>query len=176
MVFWREDMHLAAPDDLEQIIGLLEDSAAWMVSIGIHRWPPGTFVASGAQLRSAIEAATVYVWKVRGRVWGTIRLTESDASIWGTDDAAALYIHKMSVQRSLKGGGFGKALVHWAEEVAVTRGRSVLRLDCWAENPRLCAFYESCGFRRIRTLLVQGWLHQLFEKDVRAEALCAARP
>lgn len=165
LVLHPEDMHQADDRDLEAIIDLLEESAAWMISIGIDRWRPGTFIATRDQLTLELEAGIVYVWKVEGQVLGTLRLTEHDVSIWGNDGVPALYVHKMSVRRTLRGRGSGRALVQWVEKEAMARRRDVLRLDCWAENPRLCAFYESCGFKPIRTVTVKGWLHQLFEKE-----------
>jgi GNAT superfamily N-acetyltransferase len=157
-------MHVASCDDLQQVVDLLEESAAWMVSIGIKRWLPGSFIAGQDKVKEAIGTETVYVWRVAGKVLATIRLTENDDSIWGTEAGPALYVHKMSVSRSLKGNGFGPRLLNWAEAEAVSRKFSALRLDCWAENARLCSFYDSCGFRRVGLIRVEGWLHQLFEK------------
>jgi GNAT superfamily N-acetyltransferase len=164
-----EDVHLADFGDVDPIIALLEESAQWMVSIGILRWQPGVFVASTGSLRSAVEARTVYVWKTDGVVRGTIRLTEQDHSVWGVAPGPALYVHKLTVQRSLKGHGFGTRLLQWAEDQARTRKLDRLRLDCWSENVRLCHYYDCLGFRRAGVVRVEGWLHQLFEKPVTRE-------
>ena len=160
---------MAETGDLDSIIALLEESAKWMVSIGILRWQPGAFIASNGNLKSAIEAKTVYVWKTDGLVQSTIRLTESDESIWGLDVGPALYVHKLTVRRTLKGRGFGTCLLKWAEQQAMIRELDILRLDCWSENARLCSFYEGHGFRRLGIVTVEGWLHQRFEKFITAE-------
>jgi len=110
------NMRQASEDDVGDIIELLEESSAWMVSIGIDRWQPGAHAAAEQQLRSEVKSGTVYVWKPADVVFGTIRLTDSDDAIWPNDAIAALYIHKISVRRSLKGNGFGKSLLQWADQ------------------------------------------------------------
>lgn len=160
------EMRRACEDDVVDIIELLEESSAWMVSIGINRWQPGAHVAAEQQLRGEVQRGIVYVWKPSCVLIATMRLTETDDAIWSNDSTTALYIHKMSVRRSLKGRGYGTLLVRWAEQQATRRGLDRLRLDCWAENQRLCNFYLSCGFQPLRTTTVQGWTHQLFERRI----------
>src|SRR5262245_15811415 len=63
-MFSPDDVHVAGLDDLQKIVDLLEESAAWMLTIGITRWQPGCFTASQDQLKAAIATGTVYVWKV----------------------------------------------------------------------------------------------------------------
>ena len=160
------EMRQASEDDVIDIIDLLEESSAWMISIGIDRWQPGAHAAAEQQLRNEVKRGNVYVWKPLNALFATIRLTGTDEAIWPNDSTAALYIHKMSVRRSLKGRGLGKLLLQWAEQRATRDGVDRLRLDCWAENQRLCKFYLSCGFQPIRTVIVQGWNHQLFERRI----------
>jgi predicted N-acetyltransferase YhbS len=84
-------------------------------------------------------------------VVGGVTLTETDPLIW-TDNTPAFYIHRLVVARYLKGQDIGSVIVDLVEQRAITSGKSVLRLDCWANNDRLKRYYERIGFRKIRDL------------------------
>ncbi len=46
--------------------------------------------------------------------------------------------------------------MRWAEREPAARGLHLARLDCMAENPALCAYYERAGYRLVRTKTHQG--------------------
>lgn len=56
------------------------------------------------------------------------------------------YIGPIAVEPTLQGQGIGRRLVGAAFEVAAAGAPPTVALDC---DPRLVAFYESCGFRPV---------------------------
>jgi hypothetical protein len=81
-------------------------------------------------------------------VVGSVTVSETDPLIWN-DNTPALYIHRLVVARDLKGLNLGQLMIDRIEEIAVDRGKEVLRLDCWANNQRLKSYYERIGFARV---------------------------
>jgi len=51
------------------------------------------------------------------------------------------------IDDSPAGAGIGAALLEWASSYIASRGRSIVRLECDAKSPGLCAYYESLGFQ-----------------------------
>jgi RimJ/RimL family protein N-acetyltransferase len=45
-------------------------------------------------------------------------------------------------------------------------GKKFIRLDCMAENPALCAYYEQVGFTHRGETQGKGWKAALYEKKV----------
>jgi RimJ/RimL family protein N-acetyltransferase len=45
-------------------------------------------------------------------------------------------------------------------------GKKFIRLDCMAENPALCAYYEQAGFTYCGETRGKGWKAALYEKKV----------
>ncbi len=58
----------------------------------------------------------------------------------------------MITDRSASGRGVGKMMLDHAETPARRDGRETLILDAWTSNPDLHAYYESQGFRQVRTV------------------------
>lgn len=76
-----------------------------------------------------------------------------DAGLWTPEELAESYIiHRMMVPRSHAGQGIGAAMVEFADEIARKHGRRKLVLDAWDTNKRLHRYYQSLGFRYVRTV------------------------
>lgn len=123
----------------------LED---WMAQRGIDQWPPGSVPAE----RIAAQVAAGQWWVVRDAagLLGTVRVVDTDPEYWGEDDASALYVHGLMVDRRASGTGLGRALVEWVGQRARNAGATWLRLDHRASNPHLDDVYRSWGFEPVR--------------------------
>jgi ribosomal protein S18 acetylase RimI-like enzyme len=81
------------------------------------------------------------------------------------DDAG--YVSGLVVRPAVSGKGIGRRLLDWACRQSEQRGKRFLRLDCWADNPRLCDYYEAAGFRpRGEYYHNECWRGQRFEKPL----------
>ena len=74
------------------------------------------------------------------------------------------YVHTLVARRMPTARGVGADLLRWAERHTQGRGKAYLRLDCWAGNPKLVAYYERKGFMRCGKVTGEDRWEQLFEK------------
>jgi ribosomal protein S18 acetylase RimI-like enzyme len=161
-------IRVATSDDAATFAAIHEEVVNWLWARGIHQWQPGTFPISWVQ--DAIARGEVYVSIESGAVIGAVMLQEADPDTWGAASLAdaAGYIHGLRVRRSVAGRGIGRALIAWAERELVARGKRLARLDCWAANDALCAYYERAGYQRVGTRTVtdepEPFVAALFEK------------
>ena len=78
-----------------------------------------------------------------------------DEAIWQDRDRNdAIYIHRMCGNTAARGERFAALVFDWAIRFAIGAGRAFVRMDTWAENARLIAYYERCGFIRVGTRVI----------------------
>lgn len=166
-------MRPAAPVGATIFAEMHEEIARWLWERGIHQWQLGTFPIKWIQ--DAIARGEVYLASEDGLVLGVVIVQASDTFTWGDASVAdaAGYIHGLRVRRRAAGCGIGRALLRWAEREPAARGLHLVRLDCMAENPALCAYYERAGYRLVRTKTHQGgdgvYMVAMFEKSLEGE-------
>lgn len=112
-----------------------------------------------------MEREELYVARRGRRTVGTFSLLWSDPGVWADRLEDGGYVHALAVSRSEAGRGIGAALLECASGLVASRGRTCLRLDCWAGNPELCRYYEGLGFERRGTVdLGDGFVVQRYER------------
>lgn len=135
---------------------IMTEAATWLREIGQPLWPNEE--VSVEWLRRRAEPASVLVGYADRAPVVACLLEWEDEMFWpGIRDAG--FIHRLAVRRSAAGEGNAAALLDWAAEEAVRRGKNSLRLDCVAARTRLCAFYERCGFERVGTWVREPHYH-----------------
>lgn len=158
----------ATADDVPIFAEIQEEASQWLWARGIRQWQPGTFRVEWVQ--GPFERGEAYVASEQGVVIATIIIQPSDPDTWGKTADAAGYIHGLRVRRVAGGRGIGRALVGWAEREIAARGNRLARLDCIAENQALRSYYESMGYRNVRTATFEDdqgvYSLALFEKPV----------
>lgn len=134
----------ATAADVPAIHALRRSLEDWMAARGIDQWPAGSVPVE----RVAAQVADRQWWVVRddGGLLGSVRVVDTDPEYWGDDDAPALYVHGLMVDRRASGTGLGRALVEWVGDRARAAGVTWLRLDHRASNPHLDDVYRSWGF------------------------------
>jgi GNAT superfamily N-acetyltransferase len=65
---------------------------------------------------------------------------------WRCPVGKALVAHRLCVDPSHEGKGFGRALMHFATEQGRKQGFSCIRLDAYTGNPRSTLFYRHLGY------------------------------
>lgn len=88
----------------------------------------------------------MYLVHSQGEIVGTVRISDSDPTVWADDPAPAVYVHSLAVVRSHKGEGLGAKILNRVQLDAIARGRLRLRLDCLSTNQDLRHYYEMLGF------------------------------
>lgn len=149
----------ATPANLAEIRATYADGRARQREQGSPVWPEFTDraildeIEAGCLLRVVDSAALVGVFSV----------AYEDAAIWGHYERRAhIYLHRIARASAFPGRGLVDAVLRWALAHCETLGREGLRMDTWASNAALIAFYETLGF----TLLGQ----RRMEADARLPA------
>jgi GNAT superfamily N-acetyltransferase len=135
------DVTAATPDALDVVLDILR-------SAGRSRPAPptGGWGHEFPDVVRDIPAGQVYLGCLAGEPVGTFVLRWSDEPVWGPDDGAAGYLHRLAIRPAVAGQGIGARLISEAGQRARRYGRPWLRLDCDRDNPRLRAYYEALGF------------------------------
>jgi ribosomal protein S18 acetylase RimI-like enzyme len=138
----------ATRGDLDTIVEILEEAAAWLLVRGIVQWQVGEF--RGRQrdsIAAGIERGELHLARLGQSVVGTTRLQWNDERCWpGVPDDEAGYVHSLAVRRNWAGLGIGRRMLEWAEAEVAAAGRPYVRLDCVADNQALVRYYENGGF------------------------------
>jgi GNAT superfamily N-acetyltransferase len=75
-------------------------------------------------------------------------ITFEDREIWGERDRDnSIYIHRIVTRPAFRGNRFIDAIVAWAKDYALSKGKEYVRLDTLGNNTRLIEHYKSAGFR-----------------------------
>jgi len=75
-----------------------------------------------------------------------------DGLIWREwEQGDAVYLHRIVVNQVYKKEKMFPMILQWAITVAIQRKRRFIRMDTWANNEKLIAYYNHYGFAYIET-------------------------
>jgi GNAT superfamily N-acetyltransferase len=134
-------MRRAAVSDIDDVLAVLDEAAAWLRAQGVRQWPPHF---RQEWIEPDVREGNTWLAVGEEAVLATVTL-DWDDPLWADRPASAGYVHRLAVRRSA--AGLGARLLDWAADTAASAGRGVLRLDCVASNGRLRSYYEAAGFR-----------------------------
>lgn len=96
-----------------------------------------TEVVENRQFKVVIENKIACIWAI----------TNSDPQIWeGSENDAAIYIHRIATNPEFRGNNFVQAIVDWSKAYAIKHHTKFIRMDTCGKNERLINHYKSCGF------------------------------
>lgn len=97
-----------------------------------------------------IAAGNQYLLQLDGQVAGIFSFCPPsllDQVLWlGREPASARYINRIIVGRPWHGQRLFAPMLAWCERAVLHAGMDRLRLDTWADNPALLAYYAGFGF------------------------------
>jgi GNAT superfamily N-acetyltransferase len=132
--------------DTGSALATLNEAVSWLAATGQPLWQNTLFTAS--YVEDAIARGSACVGTHEGSTIAFMLLEEADTLFWPEDKLGdALYLHKLCIRRSHAGGKLSSAMLSWAADEAVRRGKPALKLDC-ACRPKLMNLYEEFGFLR----------------------------
>jgi diamine N-acetyltransferase len=119
-----------------------------------HLYPPedlATFLAAkysaAIQGEEIADRTTRYRLALRGdAIAGYCMMGALDIDV---DDTAALELHRLYVDKDVKGAGVAAALMEDCLAWARRRGATALYLSVWENNARAQAFYKRYGFQHV---------------------------
>jgi GNAT superfamily N-acetyltransferase len=145
------------PGDLDNVVALVREAAAWLGSMDIDQWQTPWPDADGQRERILNDLYKGKTWLVREgeTVAATITIDTDEPTdvderpVWPAEESQprVLYVRRVIVSRRYAGLGLGAALLDWAAEVAETDyGAELIRIDVRTTNLKLHAYYEGQGF------------------------------
>jgi GNAT superfamily N-acetyltransferase len=134
----------AGPEDVDAQAAIGESTSAWLESRGIDAGRPPRPLHEIVADR--VRQGNIYLASLDGAPAATVTLLCEPEDLWSDLPGNACYVHGLMVHRDFAGRQIGLALLRWAERETAAQGKSLLRLDCQAENPELRAYYERAGF------------------------------
>ncbi|KAL4862806.1 hypothetical protein BDV12DRAFT_178363 [Aspergillus spectabilis] len=147
-------MKQAEPSDLEDVLALLYDRAAWLRQQGSNQWnTSSTFRQSFSNF--ILNGETwLLIDETKEQAVGTVTITtERDLDFWSAAEiqTPAIYISKIATRIDRGGEGLGEMIISWCRDFAMRRGMEVVRWDAWSTNARLHTFYRGIGAQFVRT-------------------------
>lgn len=98
---------------------------------------------------------------------GMVRILKEDLLYWGKQKEKAFYIHSLVIKDQYEGKGMGQMVIKEIEKQAMEKACKYLRLDADAKNPKLCAYYENQGFKRVGLKELSLSSYCLYQKELR---------
>ena len=79
---------------------------------------------------------------------GVFSVAYDDAAIWGERERGEhVYLHRIARAAGSAARGLFGVVLDWARAHCRALGRAGLRMDTWADNDAMAAYYERHGFR-----------------------------
>jgi GNAT superfamily N-acetyltransferase len=157
----------AEPEDSVDILALLQRISSWLAGKGIDQWKYFSNEKGKIILERRFREGEVYMVMKDGVLSGVF-VTQWDDPFWHhvRKDDLACFIHTMGIDPSFIGKGIGKKILAFVEDIAMKAGKKCVRLDCYADNARLCRFYESNGLVGVGYREWEGRNVRLYEKKL----------
>ena len=98
------------------------------------------------------EIAEHRQWKIvlEGEIACIFAITYNDSAIWKERDVdPSIYIHRIVTNPKFRGRAFVKGIIEWAKDFCVENKKKFIRMDTWADNPKLVDYYVNCGFKYV---------------------------
>ena len=136
--------------DTELISWLFEQAMQLQGQNGYYVWK----TLDTEALRREIEHGSQYK-VVRGTdILCVFSIQYTDPFIWRErDQHDAVYLHRIVTNPLFKGQRQFEKVLNWTRHLAQRHGRHFIRMDTWAINEKLLAYYASFGFEVVERYL-----------------------
>jgi ribosomal protein S18 acetylase RimI-like enzyme len=136
----------ATQDDLEAILWLFEQAMALQGKSGYKVWTAIDNVALAKDIDSGLQYKIVQ----QGDILCIFSIQFNDPFIWrARDQNDAIYLHRIVVNPCFKGQKQFQKVLNWAKKLAYRNNLRFVRMDTWADNQKIIAYYKSYGFEFI---------------------------
>ncbi len=107
---------------------------------------------SDAFLLAEIDAGRLFRVVDGGALAGVFNVAYEDGAIWGElERGSHIYLHRIVRAPTFRGRGLMDVVLAWADGRCHELDRAGLRMDTWASNAALIAYYEALGFIHVST-------------------------
>lgn len=106
-------------------------------------------------VRREISDHRQYKVEIDGQVACVFMVTFSDPEIWlERSKDKAIYLHRIVTHPDFRGLGFIKHITDWAYNYSKNNTLDFIRMDTWADNPKLVNYYKSFGYKDAGTIQI----------------------
>ena len=106
---------------------------------------------SDETIRREIDTHLLFLIVEELSLAGVFSVAYEDAAIWGEREKGEhIYLHRIVRARNYS-GRIIDVVLEWADAHCRALGRVGLRMDTWANNRQLIAYYETFGFKLLGT-------------------------
>lgn len=138
--------------EIQKIITITKACAKHMIAQGIFQW--NTHYPNVAAFQKDYERGEWYVLEENNAIIGCITIStfkdsEYDIIKWLTSDDRNYYIHRLAIHPIHQKKGYAKKLMDFAENLALERQITSIRLDTFSQNKRNQRFYEARGYTKL---------------------------
>ena len=131
-------------EDLPFIYWLFDEAIAYQKRNNYPVWPD----YDKEVLAKDIAEQRQFKVLIGDKIGGIFSVCYTDELVWRErENGQAIYLHRIVVNPKMKGQKlFGKVL-DWAKHHALEKNRRLIRMDTWADNPTIIAYYQRFGFK-----------------------------
>jgi ribosomal protein S18 acetylase RimI-like enzyme len=141
-------IRLAMREDIPGLMQLLQRVVPLMRAAGNLQWDD-TYPNAGVFERD-IGLGQLWVAEIDGSVAAVAAVTRNQepeyAQVGWDVEESAVVVHRLAVDPEFRGAGLAGALMDKAEEIAVERGISVLRVDTNTQNEATQRLFPKLGY------------------------------
>lgn len=136
-------VELASESDLPAVRAVYAEGRARQREQASTVWPE----FSDAVILGEIAARRLFRVIDDEALAGVFSVAYEDGAIWGERERGAhIYLHRIVRASDYRGHGLMEVVLDWAHAHCRALGRAGLRMDTWADNTSLIAYYQRLGF------------------------------
>ncbi|MCY1512485.1 hypothetical protein D9M68_469460 [compost metagenome] len=133
----------AVNDDLPVIYNLFEKAIQFLKANRYIGWNS----YDKAFIKSDIAQGLLFKITYGKEIACIFSVCYSDALIWREKEMGnAIYLHRIVLNRNFAGEKLFNKVLEWAIPFAKNRKLEYVRMDTWADNEKIIAYYKSYGF------------------------------
>lgn len=137
--------------DIPAIFEFYEMAIAYQKKVFNKHWQGFSL----ALVTTEVKENRQYKILVNGEIAAVFAVTYNDPEIWQErDQDPSIYIHRIVTHPNFRGYGFVNAIINWAKAYAKANHIKYVRMDTWADNAKLLAYYTSCGFSHVGSIAI----------------------
>ena len=141
--------------DLDAILKITKSCAEEMISKNIFQWNDS--YPNRKAFENDIHNGRLYVREEKRKIIGSICVSdfmdeEYLAVRWLSTSNNNIYIHRLAVDPTSQGQGFGQDMMNFAENFAKRKNYQSIRLDTFSMNVRNQRFYKQRGYKRLGSI------------------------
>lgn len=141
------ELRSAKVSDCEMVYRILHENAVWLETRKIVQWPIPWLESKREEIFKSVKYGEFFIAYKQNAVVAVVEIKTEPESMWGFDGGASLYIHKLALSAGHRGKGIGREVIRKIVSRAKKDGFQYIRLDCVANNKKLCEYYCASGFR-----------------------------